>query len=72
MVMGGVYNPDDILLWATDGEINNLKKIGNYKGDDYPIKDPNGPVPGGGKNTAPSMPKSKPPATNPNPPPPVK
>lgn len=57
MVMGGVYNPDDILLWATEGEINNLKKIGNYKGNDYPIKDPNGPAPGG-KNTGPTVPKT--------------
>lgn len=62
MAMGGVYNPDDILLWATEGEINNLKKIGNYKGNDYPIKDPNGPVPGG-KNTAPPVPKTNPPKT---------
>ena len=55
MAMGRVYNPDDILLWATEGEINNLKKIGNYKGNDYPIKDQNGPVPGG-KNAAPQAP----------------
>ena len=29
------YDPDDILMFAKKAEIENLKKIGDYKGDKY-------------------------------------
>lgn len=31
----GIYDPDDILLFASESDIANLKKIGDYKGDKY-------------------------------------
>ena len=34
----GKYDADDILMWATVGEIENLKKIGDYKGNKYPMQ----------------------------------
>ena len=35
---GGKYDPDDLLMWATKGEIENLKKIRDYKGSKYPME----------------------------------
>ena len=33
MRAGGVFDPDDILIFASKGDINQLKKIGEYTGD---------------------------------------
>lgn len=35
MRAGGIYDPDDILLFASKPDIAALKKIGDYKGDKY-------------------------------------
>lgn len=35
MKAAGIYDPDDILMFATPSDIANLKKIGDYKGDKY-------------------------------------
>lgn len=33
----GVYDKDDILMFATKKAIEELKKNGDYKGDKYPL-----------------------------------
>ena len=33
----GAYDPDDILYFASKGEINALKANGDYKGDKFPL-----------------------------------
>ena len=33
MKAGGIFDPDDILIFASKGDISNLKKIGEYTGD---------------------------------------
>ena len=35
MRAAGVYDPDDILYFATKGDITTLKKSGDYKGDEF-------------------------------------
>jgi hypothetical protein len=35
MRAAGVYDPDDILLFAQKSDIENLKRLGDYKGDQY-------------------------------------
>ena len=35
MRAAGIYDPDDILMFATASDIAALKKVGDYKGDKY-------------------------------------
>lgn len=35
MRAAGIYDPDDILMFALPSDIANLKKLGDYKGDKY-------------------------------------